>query len=513
MAEKTINNNFYTITPGIPTMQDRYELRYDPVTSNTTLYKYVYDTVTGVVGTKSKVYEDGVWKIIASLNGQQKIDVHQKIKDEISKLKGVPGNKMPAFVTQNAPSLDEGMSGQPTLSQTNGAINSLFGALSSVPNTDDYGSSKLKTLFKNGPLKYPIDIMKNEQGGQDVLVITQYKYRPPYYDVIENSEKNKTIERIFQLGAQRTSALREKIQDLYLPIPNNVSDSNAAGWGQDVMNTSTMGAAGDMGTVYALYANKMFQAGLNGIVPQDLMNKITARYPALAAINNVSKLLASNPDLAIFLKNGGLNNPALKKTIDALVMKQVGFDVSIDSILSRGYGVVSNSNLELLFNGPTLRGFTFGYNLSPRSEEEAKMCRNILRFFKQGMAPKKTQKLTPGYGSPSFLLSTPNVFKLRYRTWDNKTKKYKDIAGLNKFKICALTNMQTSYSEGAWAAYEEGQPARMQMNLTFKELEPVYESDYQDTVYPDFKTALNANGLTDKDGYDQDPVLDDEIGY
>jgi hypothetical protein len=111
--------------------------------------------------------------------------------------------------------------------------------------------------------------------------------------------------------------------------------------------------------------------------------------------------------------------------------------------------------------------------LSPRSPEEAAMVRRIIRFFKQGMAVKK---MSGKSGQSSFFLGSPNVFKLEFR--NGKTN---EIAGVNKFKTCALKSFSCNYTpDGLWAAYEKGQPVSTTMQMMFDELEPIYDTDYQE---------------------------------
>lgn len=417
--------------------------------------------------------------------------------------KNIPGqvinSDLERAVTQNK-FLNPGESWDPGFN-IGDALNSLLNNTFPGPKIEEYGTpaDRLKELFK-GPLKYPVNLLEQ---GQDVLVITQYTYKSPYNEVFEGKLKGNTLtgDSIFQKGAQRTSALKEKIADLYLPIPNNVSDSNGVDWGGNFMPTTSMAAAGDIpGALGAL--------GMSGLA-EYVSNKLN--NIGLSNLTGPLDLISKNPDLLYAFLGGQMKNPAVLKNIQALILKGVGFNINPETILSRGYGVVANSNLELLFSGPTLRSFEFGYTLTPRSKSEAAMCRKIIRFFKQGMAPKKKYS-SGGYGAASFLLGTPNVFKLRYRTVDANGRP-KDIAGLNKFKICALTNMSTSYSDGMWAAFEEGQPIKMQINLAFKELEPIYESDYQDTISSEYAEALKINGNNKNTDLDQDPVKADEIGY
>ena len=50
---------------------------------------------------------------------------------------------------------------------------------------------------------------------------------------------------------------------------------------------------------------------------------------------------------------------------------------------------------------------------------------------------------------------------------------------LNRFKQCFLTNINTNYTgEGVYSTYEDGTPVSIIMTLSFKELAPIYDIDY-----------------------------------
>jgi len=75
---------------------------------------------------------------------------------------------------------------------------------------------------------------------------------------------------------------------------------------------------------------------------------------------------------------------------------------------------------------------------------------------------------------------------------------------LNKFKVCALTNFSVNYApEGTWAAYDEGQPVSVTITMQFAELEPIYNTDYQTSI---FSTRSGDLG-------DLDQVQNDDVGY
>ena len=101
--------------------------------------------------------------------------------------------------------------------------------------------------------------------------------------------------------------------------------------------------------------------------------------------------------------------------------------------------------------------------------------KNIIRFFKQGMAAKK---LTNQAGEASLFLGSPNVFRMQFKTQNNKI-----IEGVNRIKVCAVTGTAVNYTpDGTWAAYDQGQPVSTILTIRMTELEPVYATDYSEDV-------------------------------
>ena len=147
-----------------------------------------------------------------------------------------------------------------------------------------------------------------------------------------------------------------------------------------------------------------------------------------------------------------------------------GGNVTVNQLMARQSGEIINPNMELLFDGPTIRAFKFQFKMTPRNRNEAEQIRLIIRAFKRNMAPKAkggTEK------ENAWFLKTPNVFELRYRT-GNKDHKY-----LHKFKQCLLTDIAVNYTgDGVYSTYEDGSPVSYLMDLSFKELEPIYDIDY-----------------------------------
>ena len=137
-----------------------------------------------------------------------------------------------------------------------------------------------------------------------------------------------------------------------------------------------------------------------------------------------------------------------------------------------------NPNLELLFSGVNLRGFDFQYDLSPRDAKESGVIKEIIRTLKRAMAAKtRSASDAPGVG---LFVSAPDVFEISYKSGG------KDHPFLNRFKPCALTGMSIDYAGGgSYATYPDATPVNMVMSLSFKELNPIYEEDYDDGIGKD----------------------------
>ena len=307
-------------------------------------------------------------------------------------------------------------------------------------------------------VKYPMDMSDQ----QDRFSITCYSYQAPYATATDPDNIASAY------GTQRSSPYRKKLgAGLMLPMPNNMIDGNARKWEEDNINNQALDA------VRASMSNGMSQIiagklGLSGL--QAFLKDTMATLRSATQQSGRQELFANE--------------------ISQLV-GDMGYDVSADTILSRTAGVIANANTELLFAGVSLRSFEFNWLMSPRDIREAAQVRMIIRALKQWSAPRKLKKLVSGKtgadaagtgqaGGPTYFLGTPNIFRLRYLTNGNK-----DILGVNKFKPCALTDINLNYTpEGMWMAYQDGQPVAVQMSLKFNELEPIYNTDYSPNIMP-----------------------------
>jgi len=330
--------------------------------------------------------------------------------------------------------------------------------------------------FMKRVVAYPMDISPQ----QDYMKIDCYSYQPPYEASMERSFGDDGGETNLGYGLSRQSPYRKRLgAGIILPMPNMVADKNETQWVDDNMSTMAMGALQHVNKTFTSKAGTLLAGAIGGTITGDMMRGINAAD----AFNRLTGQAAIYT--AIGTKEAGRGE--IGANLLSQLSGKLGFDITPETILSRAGGVVANSNTELMFSGVKLRSFGFNWRMTPRDEMEAHNIRMIIRAFKQWSAPRKLVKLNSGEqagdtigraGSPSYFLGTPNVFRLRYMTGGGRT-----ILGANKFKPCALTGISVVYTpDNTWNAYDGGQPISVTMDLQFAELEPIYNTDYQEKV-------------------------------
>lgn len=182
------------------------------------------------------------------------------------------------------------------------------------------------------------------------------------------------------------------------------------------------------------------------------------------------KLATSGTDFAQVL--GEQTTAAVEKYKQSEAGKAVmvalsGKAVAVQNLLGR-FGQVLNPNLELLFTGPQLRPFNFTFRLSAREQDEANNIKQIINFFKKNMAVKKSDG--------NLFLKSPNTFFVEYLFKGNQKH-----PGINQIKECALTSCNVDYTPNqTYMTFEDGTMVSYMITLTFQELEPIYDVDYED---------------------------------
>ena len=258
---------------------------------------------------------------------------------------------------------------------------------------------------------YPADIGSTKQ---DIIKFDMLEYRPS-----EFADNRPAVD---------TAKI---IETVILAVPGGIQDQSNANWTAESMDPMQKAAA--------KAAFKIIGEGEQGV------NQAIA-------------------DAKSAFENGGGEMKQMVQGIFAGKAAGVG-----NQVFQRGMGQIMNPNMELLFNGPSVRQFSFNFLLAPRSKKEQDQVVNIIRFFKQGMSPTKSEQ--------NMFLKSPNTFRLRYihrKSGEDSEHKF-----LTKFKECALTSTGVNYTpNNNYATFPDGGMVAYQLTLTFQELEPIFNNDY-----------------------------------
>ena len=337
-------------------------------------------------------------------------------------------------------------------------------SIKSEINNSTKGQASAKSQRRGGVLRYPLEALTGTTDYLQINII-EYKRQPNQLTRPTGFGAN-TLSSAVGGTSSGSLAKRSVVNDgsILLQVPSNVQDGNAVNFGDSSMNTLIGAAAGVIG-------NTMQAGGKRVAETIEGKQSLSSGLGAFGA--DVKKDLKER-----FGESTGLGQAAqdfMNAKLTSSALGIFGGNVSTQQLLARQQGQIFNPNLELLFDAPTLRSFTFSFKMTPRSQQEARQCKLIIRSFKQNMAPKAN--LEGGQvGGTGIFLKSPNIFELSYKR-GNRNHPF-----LHKFKQCFLTNFSVNYTaEGTHTTYDDSTPVSMTMDMTFKEIEPIYDSDYKDS--------------------------------
>ena len=241
---------------------------------------------------------------------------------------------------------------------------------------------------------------------------------------------------------KRMEFQKRSLGHMTLPIPDGVSDANRVNYGNGNLNP--------------------LQAGLADTITAGLMGTGETVTEATAETFNA---VTDQGD-------------QVQKIIGAFAAETT-LRVNSSELIARTEGQVFNNNLELLFQGPTLRTFNFRYKFSPRDESEIKNVMKIIRAFKQSSAVQRSQS--------GLFLVAPNTYRLEFKKGGAKLGTSNRHRFLPRVKECALTQCTVDYMpEGSYMTYDsddlsfQGSMVTYIVTLSFQELDPIFNDDYED---------------------------------
>ena len=235
---------------------------------------------------------------------------------------------------------------------------------------------------------------------------------------------------------------KKKIKSIInLPIPRNVTDSQGVQYGESSLNP-------------------LESVGLSAVA--------AAVDPAgnVQSLKNIFTSLSKGAGEA-------LSSPEIQDTIGAAIagtaIGALGGNVSADQLISRATGQILNPNLELLFNGVGIRTFPFSFQFFPRNRSEGQVVLDIIRTLKIEMAPSRTTKSE----AKGVFIKAPSIFHLKYKKGNGPHP------FLNRFQPAVLSDMKVNYTAaGSHSTFYDGTPTHIQVDMQFKELNPIFREDY-----------------------------------
>ena len=176
-------------------------------------------------------------------------------------------------------------------------------------------------------------------------------------------------------------------------------------------------------------------------------------------LDGLLKSVTGNKGAMAELAGRGANALA-KKTI--LGENVVGEDLS--KLIMSGSGMALNPNEETLYQKPEFRSHQFTFDFFPRSMDEARNVRSIIRTFKAHGAPELSKTSTSRY------FITPSEFEIEYSINDGVRPA---DARIGKVGVCVLEDITLDYAPDEFSVYHDSSHTHIRMQLTFKEIEYV----------------------------------------
>ena len=151
---------------------------------------------------------------------------------------------------------------------------------------------------------------------------------------------------------------------------------------------------------------------------------------------------------------------------------------SVAAGMFKALGGVNNPMLELIYQSPSFRSFSYEFMFYPRSEKEALEVQKIIERFRFHQAPEVDA------GSSGLLLIPPSQFDIQFYYAGRPNPNIPTIGR------CVMESISVNYAPNGWSAYEmpgedtpllgrTGMPTAIQMTLNFKETIIITKSDLQ----------------------------------
>jgi len=293
-------------------------------------------------------------------------------------------------------------------------------------------------------LMYPKDLRRPERnqdgtegsGSADTSDYVRFRHREWRANRSVGGDNN------WELADNEASPPTSTDDDIILYMPNSTPQ---ASYGQ---NWQQQSFAGPLGGLKRGLAQTLGQA----------INDVTD-VGSVEDIKNSARNFGRN---AGELTGTALNNamPAVKQLgMEAVGQMLVG---NGNNLLSLTTGKVYNPNVELLYQSPSLRSFSFNFDFVPKNAEESEVVDEIIKTFKVWSAPR----------DDGGFLCVPHVWDIYYGGIGG--------AKMNRFKPCAMTNITVQDNAGSnfHTTFVDGTPTLTSIQMQFQEVDILLSKDH-----------------------------------
>ena len=243
-------------------------------------------------------------------------------------------------------------------------------------------------------------------------------------------------------------------------------------------------------------------------IPQDLSNTTAAGWQgkSFTGLGRAAVAAAGGGSLNFAQQKAGDwtgNISALQNSLTTQVLNLVpgvGGNLDVNDISGSTQGIVLNPNAELLYDSPELREIGMSFKMVPRNPNEASVIRNICNTFRKAALPswgkegeddfsfrnrvsyekgsgEGTKQGASGRGGKGEIkgenfIRVPSLCKFTFM------KGNAPHGWLAQFKPCAISNVVVNYTpDNTYATYSDGSPVATEIRLNFQETKLIFRDE------------------------------------
>ena len=176
------------------------------------------------------------------------------------------------------------------------------------------------------------------------------------------------------------------------------------------------------------------------------------------AASSIANLIKNNTNADALKSLGASLTTAALNSIPG-----VGGNLSVNDIVQGGSSKILNPNVELMYEGPTLRELSLKFKLVARTSTESKIIKEIATSFRKAAAPANKD---------SRFINLPAYVRMRYMRGGKQNQ------NLPKHRMFAINGVDVNYTpDGQYIVYEDGYVPSIEIGLALQETKIIFFED------------------------------------